>query len=146
MLVVTAKLLLNLVFVFLLIHGTQGVPVEDGPALVRGPSLRKIVTFDWDLWPLWYGERYVAYRFGDAIVDQSAVAAGIAEFEQNTCLIFEKVNPAHFGPHIVIKNHNSVCSSFIGRKYTYLLGQDMFLTKQCASDLALVVARQCFGR
>ncbi|KAF2345996.1 Peptidase M12A [Trinorchestia longiramus] len=137
----------------LLVHITQGFPRESNansllnetksspPPGVSPPMIeaRGMVPNDGELWPLWLGERYVAYRYADDQVDKSAIAAGIGELEANTCLKFDNVASWHWGHHIIIKHHNTLCTALVGRKLRNMFGQEMLLSSDCTNDPATVL-------
>ncbi|KAF2363693.1 CUB domain [Trinorchestia longiramus] len=145
----------------LLVRITQGFPRESNansllnetksspPPGVSPPMIeaRGMVPNDGELWPLWLGERYVAYRYADDQVDKSAIAAGIGELEENTCLKFDNVASWHWGHHIIIKHHNTLCTALVGRKLRNMFGQEMLLSSDCTNDIVgwqnATVTRRC---
>ncbi|XP_064088192.1 blastula protease 10-like [Macrobrachium nipponense] len=70
----------------------------------------------------------VPYRFGDANVDQTAVAAGIAHWEANTCIRF-RLDESQTSPHIKFIL-GSGCWSYIGRINSNT-GQDLSIGTGC---------------
>ncbi|XP_066953217.1 protein SpAN-like isoform X2 [Macrobrachium rosenbergii] len=70
----------------------------------------------------------VLYRFGDANVDKTAVAAGIAHWEANTCIKF-RLDESQTAPHIKFIM-GSGCWSYIGR-INSSTGQDLSIGTGC---------------
>ncbi|XP_064103416.1 zinc metalloproteinase nas-33-like [Macrobrachium nipponense] len=70
----------------------------------------------------------VPYRFGDANVDQAAVLAGIAHWEENTCIRF-RLDESQTSPHISFIQ-GSGCWSYIGM-INRNSGQDLSIGSGC---------------
>ncbi|XP_047473253.1 blastula protease 10-like isoform X2 [Penaeus chinensis] len=98
----------------------------------RDLSLRKGLAFEHSRWPEGEdGFPRVPYRFADDKVNQEAVRAGIAHWEQHTCIRFELITNIN-QPHLKFQK-KSGCWSYLGYISDFTTGQDISIDSGCTS-------------
>ncbi|XP_069978456.1 blastula protease 10 isoform X2 [Penaeus vannamei] len=98
----------------------------------RAMVLRKGLASETYRWPeAGDGFPRVPYRFADDEVDQDAVRAGIAHWEQHTCINFELTTNVN-QPHLRFKKKTG-CASYVGYLATFSTGQDVLISSGCTS-------------
>ncbi|XP_042887922.1 blastula protease 10-like isoform X2 [Penaeus japonicus] len=98
----------------------------------RAMVLRKGLASESYRWPeAGDGFPRVPYRFADGEVDQEAVNAGIAHWEQHTCIRFELTTNVN-QPHIKFQKLTG-CWSYIGYIASFTTGQDISIGSGCTS-------------
>ncbi|XP_069979034.1 protein SpAN isoform X3 [Penaeus vannamei] len=103
----------------------------------RDLSLRKGLAYESSRWPEGVdGYPRVPYRFADDEVSQAAVRAGIAHWEQHTCIRFEQTTNIN-QPHLKFQKDIG-CWSYVGYLSGYTTGQGISIGDGCSS-LGIVV-------
>ncbi|ROT63306.1 putative protein SpAN-like [Penaeus vannamei] len=97
----------------------------------RDLALRKGLASQNYRWPEKDGFPYVPYRFIDSEVDQEAVMAGIAHWEQRTCIRFGLTTNFN-QPHLKFQK-GSGCWSYVGYISASTTGQDISIGFGCTS-------------
>ncbi|ROT79818.1 Blastula protease-10 [Penaeus vannamei] len=98
----------------------------------RDLALRKGLASQNYRWPeSGDGFPHVPYRFADANVDQVAVKAGIAHWEQHTCLKFDLTTNEN-QPHLKFQKLSG-CWSYVGYISQFSTGQDISIGQGCTS-------------
>ncbi|XP_042887917.1 blastula protease 10-like isoform X1 [Penaeus japonicus] len=98
----------------------------------RAMVLRKGLASESYRWPeAGDGFPRVPYRFADGEVDQEAVKAGIAHWEQHTCIRFELTTNVN-QPHIKFQKLTG-CWSYVGYIASFTTGQDISIGSGCTS-------------
>ncbi|XP_064101841.1 protein SpAN-like [Macrobrachium nipponense] len=98
----------------------QRVDLVQRKAIILSQSYRWPVGTD--------GFVHVPYVFGDSNVDRTAVLAGMAHWEERTCIKFDEANDQN-QPHLRFIL-GSGCWSYIGRMWTWA-GQDISIGSGC---------------
>ncbi|XP_037776234.1 blastula protease 10-like isoform X2 [Penaeus monodon] len=103
----------------------------------RDLALRKGLAYEFSRWPEG-GDGFprVPYRFADDAVNQAAVRAGIAHWEQHTCIRFELITNIN-QPHLKFQKKGG-CWSYVGYISQYTTGEDISIDSGCTS-LGIVV-------